>query len=69
MERSMMKHAVRAAIAAAVAATSSVALASGDTGTAGVGEMSLTGGQFAMMLGALVGLGVVIWLVAKVANR
>jgi hypothetical protein len=60
---------VRAAVVAALVATSNVALASGDSGTSSMGEMSLTGGQFAMMLGGLVGLGVVIWLVAKVANR
>jgi len=56
-------------VAAAALATASNALASGDTGTSGVGEMSLTGGQFAMMIGALVGLGVIIWVVAKVASR
>lgn len=56
-------------LAAALMATASNALASGDSGTSGVAEMSLTGGQFAMMVGALVGLGVVIWLVAKVASK
>lgn len=56
-----------AAVASVLAA--STALASGDSGTSSVNEMSLTGGQFAMMVGALVGLGVVVWLVAKVANR
>lgn len=56
-----------AAVASVLAASS--ALASGDSGTSGVNEMNLTGGQFAMMVGALVGLGVVIWLVAKVANK
>ena len=57
------------AVFAASALTASTALASEATGTEGVGEMSLTGGQFAMLVGALFGLGVVIWLVAKVANR
>lgn len=47
----------------------SSALASEATGTEGVGEMSLTGGQFMMLVGALVGLGLVIFGVAKVANR
>ena len=56
-------------VVAAALATASNALASGDTGTSGVGEMSLTGGQFAMMVGAVVGLGVIIWVVAKVASR
>jgi hypothetical protein len=60
---------VRAALAAALAATSSVALAAGDSGTSSVGEMQVSGGQFFMMVGGLLGLGVVIWLVIKVANR
>ncbi len=55
--------------AAAALLAASTALASGDSGTSGVNEMSLTGAQFGMMVGALVGLGVVIWLVAKVANK
>ena len=44
-------------------------VASGDSGTGAVGEMSITGAQFAMMVGALAGLGVVVWLVAKVASK
>jgi hypothetical protein len=56
-------------VAAAALVTASNALAAGDSGTSSVGEMSLSGGQFMMLIGALVGLGVVIWLVAKVANR
>ena len=60
---------VRAAVAAALSAVSSAALASGDTGTAGVGEMTVTGAQFGMMVGGLVGLGVVVWIVAKVASK
>jgi hypothetical protein len=56
-------------VAAAALATASNALASGDSGTSGVGEMTISGGQFAMMVGALVGLGVVIWVVAKVASK
>jgi len=56
-------------VVAAALATASNALASGDTGTSGVGEMSISGGQFAMMIGALVGLGAIIWVVAKVASK
>jgi hypothetical protein len=56
-------------VVAAALATASNALASGDTGTGGVGEMSISGGQFAMMVGALVGLGVIVWVVAKVASK
>jgi hypothetical protein len=54
-------------VALAALAVASRALASGDSGTSGVGEMSISGAQFAMMVGALAGLGVVVWLVAKVA--
>lgn len=42
-----------------------LALASGDTGTGAVGEMQLSGSQLAMVFGALVGLGLVIWIVAR----
>ncbi len=59
----------KVSVAAALAALSRIALASGDTGTGAVGEMSISGGQFAMMIGALVGLGAIIWVVAKVANK
>jgi hypothetical protein len=56
-------------LAAAVLATASTALASEATGTEAVGQMNISGGQFAMMVGALVGLGVVVWIVAKVAGK
>lgn len=55
--------------AAALLVAASDALAAGDSGTSSVNEMNLTGGQFMMMIGALVGLGVVIWLVVKVASK
>jgi hypothetical protein len=69
MENEMKIAALRAAVGAALLSASSAALAAGDSGTSSVGEMSLTGAQFGMMVGGLVGLGVVIWLVVKVANR
>jgi hypothetical protein len=69
MEQEMKIPAVRAAVGAALLSASNAALAAGDSGTSSVGEMSLTGAQFGMMVAALVGLGVVIWLVVKVANR
>jgi hypothetical protein len=56
-------------LAAALLTSASTALASGDTGTGAVGEMTITGSQFGMMIGALVGLGVIVWLVAKVATK
>jgi hypothetical protein len=46
-----------------------VAQAAGDSGTSSVGEMQVSGGQFMMLLGGLVGLGVVVWLVVKAMNR
>ena len=57
------------AVVAANLLAASSALASEATGTEGVAEMSLSGGQFMMLVGALVGLGLVIFGVAKVANR
>ena len=54
-------------LAAASLVAASTALASGDSGTSGMGEMTITGGQFGMMIGGLVVLGVVVWIVAKVA--
>jgi hypothetical protein len=61
----MNKLALR--IVAAVLAAPGLALAAGDTGTGDVAQMQITGKQFGMMIGALVALGVVIWLVAKFA--
>lgn len=55
------------AFAALTGAT--VAQAAGDSGTSSVGDMQVTGGQFMMLLGGLVGLGVVVWLVVKAMNR
>jgi hypothetical protein len=59
----MNKLALR--VAAALLAIPGLALAAGDTGTGDVAQMQVSGKQFAMMVGALVALGVVIWLVAK----
>jgi hypothetical protein len=55
--------------AAAVVSAANVALAAGDSGTSSVGEMNVTGAQFAMMVGGLVGLGVVVWLVSKIVSK
>ncbi|HSM92767.1 MAG TPA: hypothetical protein VLT47_07730 [Anaeromyxobacteraceae bacterium] len=59
----MKKLALR--IAAAVIAFPGIALASGDSGTGAVAEMQVSGKQLGMMVGALVGLGVVVWIIAK----
>jgi lysophospholipase L1-like esterase len=60
---------LQAAVAAVTLSAASSVLASGDSGTAGVGEMTLTGAQFGMLVGALVGLGVVVWVVVKIASK
>ena len=61
--------AVRAASLAVVMAAASAAQASGDSGTSSMGEMQISGAHFLLMIGGLVGLGLVIWLVAKGAAR
>ncbi|HSD20178.1 MAG TPA: hypothetical protein VLC54_09075 [Anaeromyxobacter sp.] len=59
----------RAAVAAAVLSAASAAHAGGDSGTSSMGEMQLTGTHFLFMVGGLAGMGVVVWLLAKVVNR
>jgi len=60
---------LQAAVAAVTLSAANAALASGDTGTGGVGEMNLSGAQFFMLVGGLVALGVVVWLVVKIASK
>ncbi len=57
--------------AAAVVALSVTALARANeaTGTEAVGQMQVSGSTLALMVAALVGLGVVVWLVSKVVSR
>ena len=55
--------------AAAVVAVAAAAQAAGDSGTQSMGEMELSGAHFLMMVGGLIGLGLVIWLIAKFAAR
>jgi hypothetical protein len=62
-------EAVRAAVAAAILTVAGVARAGGDSGTGSMGEMSISGSQFGMMVGGLAVLGVVIWGVAKFTSR
>ncbi len=57
--------AARSAVAAAVLSVSGTALAAGDSGTSSVGEMQVSGGQFLMMVGGLVGLGLAVWVLTK----
>jgi hypothetical protein len=61
--------AVRSLAAVAASATATLAQAAGDSGTGSMGEMQLSGVHFAMMVGGLVALGVVVWLVAKFAGK
>ncbi len=60
---------LRTSAAALAASAASAALAAGDSGTSSVGEMSLSGAQFGMLLGGVVGLGVVVWFVVKIAAK
>jgi hypothetical protein len=66
--RNMTTLARRVAAVAAVS-LATMARAGGDSGTESMGDMSVTGAQFMMMLGGVVGLGVVIWFVVKAMNR
>jgi hypothetical protein len=58
-------YAARSAVAAALLSVSGAALAAGDSGTSSVGEMQVSGGQFLMMVGGLVGLGLAVWVLTK----
>jgi hypothetical protein len=60
-----MQKVMKSGAAAVLATVAQVAQAAGDSGTSSVGEMQVTGSQLAMMVGALVGLGLVVWLLAK----
>jgi hypothetical protein len=61
---------LRTAVSAAGIAVAQLARAGGDaTGTEAVGQMQISGSTFALLIGALVGLGVVVWLVTKVISR
>jgi hypothetical protein len=64
-----MKTLVRSLAAGAALSLATVARAGGDSGTESMGDMTVTGGQFMMMLGGFVGLGVVVWFVVKAMNR
>jgi hypothetical protein len=61
--------AARATLAAVLLSAASAAHAGGDSGTSSMGEMQLSGTHFLIMVGGLAGLGVVVWLLAKVVNR
>lgn len=64
-----MKSLSKKIFAATVSGVSTLALAGGDSGTQSMSEMNITGAQFGMLVGALVGLGIVIWLVVKLMNK
>ncbi len=69
MSGEQMKTLSRAIAAGVSLAIARVAHAGGDSGTEAMGEMTVTGGQFLMMVGGLLGLGVAVWLVVKAMNR
>lgn len=64
-----MRILVRRIAAGTTLAFASVAHAGGDSGTEAMGEMTVTGSQFLMMGGGLLGLGVAVWLVVRAMNR
>ena len=64
-----MQKVLKSGTAAVLVAAAQVARAAGDSGTSSVAEMQVTGAQLAMMVGGLAGLGVVVWLLAKVLFR
>jgi hypothetical protein len=59
----------RVSSGAALTLAATAARAAGDSGTESMGDMTVTGAQFMMMVGGLVGLGLVVWIVVKVMNR
>jgi len=65
----MTKLAARSTVAAAVLSIANVALASGDSGTGSVTEMEVGAGTFFALLGAVVGMIVLVGLVLKFVNR
>ncbi len=62
-------RALRAAVAGAVLSAAPAALAAGDSGTSSMGEMTITGAQFGLLVGGLVGLAAVVWIVTKIVSR
>lgn len=62
-------RALRSGAALALCGAAGLARAAGDSGTSSMGEMQVSGSHLAIMVGALVGLGVVVWLLAKLMNR
>jgi len=65
----MTKLAARSTLAAAVLAAADVARASGDSGTGSVTEMEVGPGTFFALLGAIVGMILLVWVVLKFLNR
>ena len=65
----MTKLAARSTVAAVVRSVAHVALASGDSGTGSVTEMEVGAGTFFALLGAVVGMIVLVGLVLKFVSR
>jgi hypothetical protein len=65
----MTKLAARSTVAAVVLSVANVAMASGDSGTGSVTEMEVGAGTFFALLGAVVGMIVLVGLVLKFLNR
>jgi hypothetical protein len=65
----MMKLAARSTLATVAVAVANAALASGDSGTGSVTEMDAGAGTFFGLLGAVVGMGVLVFVILKFVNR
>ncbi|MEC5398320.1 hypothetical protein [Uliginosibacterium sp. H1] len=66
----ILQRTFRTATAVSLATVGSLALAAGgDTGTGGVADMEMSGGQFMLLIGGAVAIGIVLWLVVKLMNR
>jgi hypothetical protein len=65
----MTKLAARSTVAAVALSVANVAMASGDSGTGSVTEMEVGAGTFFALLGAVVGMIVLVGLVLKFINR
>ena len=64
----MIKRLAMLATALSVMATR-LAAAAGDSGTGAVAEMEISVGQFGILAGGAVALGVITWLVVRILNR
>lgn len=66
----MMRKKIAAATATLTSGFTSLAHAvSEETGTGAVAEMNISGGQFALLVGGVIVVGLVLWLVVRLMNK